>query len=103
MHVISRKRLVEFGNVHAPAQAPLDAWYRVMKAGRFTGWAALKATFGSADLLGTGLVMFDIGGNKYRLVANVHYATATKIGRVYVRHVFTHEEYDRWSKQRRRN
>jgi mRNA interferase HigB len=102
MHVITRRRLVEFGKRHPDAATPLDAWYRIVKAGRFSRWADLKSTFGSADSLGRGLVVFNIAGNKYRLVANVRYATETNVGRVYVRHVFTHAEYDRWSDERRK-
>lgn len=101
MHVISRKRLVEFGKAHADAVTPLDVWYRVMKGGRFTSPEALKATFASVDFLGGRVVVFNIGGNKYRLVAHVRYATETNVGRMYVRHVFTHDEYDRWSDELR--
>jgi mRNA interferase HigB len=72
-----------------------------MRKARFTNSAELKATFGSADPLGQGLVVFNIGGNKYRLIAYVHYATPTNIGRVFVQHVFTHAEYDEWSDERR--
>jgi len=100
MHVISRKRLVQFGEGNAAAVKPLDAWYRLMKARRFANWAELKETFGTADSLGEGLVSFDIGGNKYRLIANVRYTTDRNVGRVWIRHVFTHAEYDRWSKKR---
>jgi mRNA interferase HigB len=100
MHVISRKRLVQFGQDHPDAVKPLDAWYRLIKARRFGNWAELKETLGTADLLGKGLVCFDIGGNKYRLVTNVRYTTDTNVGRVWIRHVFTHADYDRWSKKR---
>jgi mRNA interferase HigB len=48
--------------------------------------------FGSVDRVG-GFCVFDIGGNKYRLVAAVHFDRQM----LYVRHVFTHAEYDRWS------
>jgi mRNA interferase HigB len=96
MHVISRKRLVVFGNGYPDAVTPLDSWYRLMKAGRFTNSGEMKATFATLDFV-RGLAVFNIGGNRYRLVANVHYTTETNIGRVWVRHVFTHKEYDRWS------
>jgi mRNA interferase HigB len=102
MHVITRKRLLEFGRRHPEAETPLDVWYRLLKAGRFTSWAALKQAFGAADSLGRRLVVFDIGGNTYRVVANVRYASATNVGRVWVRHVFTHAQYDRWARERRR-
>jgi mRNA interferase HigB len=102
MHVITRKRLLAFGRAHPDAVTPLDVWYRVMKKARFTNSAELKATFGSADSVGKGLVVFNIGGNKYRLIAYVRYATRTNMGRVWVRHVLTHAEYNRWSEEKRR-
>jgi len=101
MHVITRKRLLEFGKQHPDAVTPLDVWYRLMRKARFTKWAELKATFGSADAIGQGLVAFNVGGNKYRLIAYVRYATDTNMGRVWIRHVLTHAEYDRWSDERR--
>src|SRR6266508_1007397 len=102
MHVITRKRLLAFGRAHPDAITPLDVWYRLMRKARFTHAADLKTTFGSADPVGKGLVVFNIRGNKYRLIAYVRYATRTNMGRVWVRHVLTHAEYDRWSEEKRR-
>jgi mRNA interferase HigB len=102
VHVITRKRLLEFGRSHPDAVVSLDVWYRLMKAGQFTSWTVLKQTFGTADSLGKGLVVFNIAGNKYRLVASVRYTSETNVGRVWVRRVFTHAEYSRWSDERRR-
>jgi mRNA interferase HigB len=101
MHVITRKRLVEFGQAYPTAVTPLDVCYRLMKQGHFTSPEGLKAVFASVDFLGKGLAVFNIGGKKCRLVATVRYATATNIGRVWVRRIFTHVEYDRWSQERR--
>ncbi len=63
--------------------------YRLMKRGRYRNFAELKATFGSVDKVGP-VYVFDIGGNKLRLVAAVHFNT----GKVFIRHVLTHGEYD---------
>jgi len=101
MHVITRKRVLEFRGSHPDAVTALDVWYRLVKAGQFRSWAALKETFRAADHLGKGLVVFDVGGNKYRLVAHVRYTSETNVGRLWVRHVFTHAEYDGWSNRRR--
>lgn len=54
----------------------------------------MKADFGSADFLSGKRVVFDIGGNKYRLVVKIEY----KWGKVFIRHVVTHKEYDRMTK-----
>jgi len=68
-----------------------------MKATRFMNAAAVKQTFGTVDFPGKNLAVFDIGGNKYRLITYIRYSTSTNVGRVWIRHVLTHVEYDRWS------
>lgn len=90
VHVISRKRLRDFVREHPDAERPLAAWYCIMKHMNFSSFAALKQTFGSADKVGP-LTVFDIAGNRYRLVTAIHYNRR----RVYVRHVLTHAQYDR--------
>ncbi|MDB6043043.1 MAG: hypothetical protein JWM63_1594 [Gammaproteobacteria bacterium] len=97
MRVISRRALRDFWEVHPQAKAPLCAWYRVMEQTRFADFNAIKATFPAADYVAP-FTVFDIGGNKFRLIAAIHHNT----GRVYVRHVFTHPEYDKWSDDRRK-
>lgn len=61
-----------------------------MTQSAFESFAELRMTFPSADLVGD-LVVFNIGGNKYRLIVSFHFNR----GKVYVRHVLTHGEYDR--------
>lgn len=73
------------------AAEPLRAWVRVVQAAEWTTPADVTATFRSADILKSGRVIFDIGGNKYRIVAAVHYRGK----RVYVRFIGTHKEYDK--------
>jgi mRNA interferase HigB len=95
MHVITRKRLNEFAREHPDAQSALEHWYRVMKTRRFTNFAQLRETFPSADQVDNKTV-FNIGGNKYRLIAAIHYNRA----RIYVRAILTHRDYDKgtWKK-----
>ena len=90
MHVITRKRLREFAAKHREAGEALNVWYAVMSKTDFKSFAELKRVFGSADKVGK-FTVFDIGGNKYRLIAAVHYNRR----KVYIRHVLTHAEYDR--------
>lgn len=90
MHVISRKALVDFWTRHADAEAPLRAWFRLAEKGRYPNFAALKMTFGSVDKAGAAYV-FDIGGNKYRLIARIVFASQT----LFVRELLTHAEYNR--------
>lgn len=89
MHVISRKALVEFGQRHPDAATPLDVWYRIVKAATYADAAAVKAQFGTASFLSRNRVVFNIGGNKYRLVVGFVYPTTA-----FVRHVLTHADYD---------
>jgi mRNA interferase HigB len=98
MHVIAKPILVEFWTKYPDAAPPLEAWHRTMKTEVFTDFNDLRATFASADYV-DGLTVFNIGGNKYRLIASIHYNRH----KVYIREVLTHEEYDRdgWKRKRR--
>lgn len=97
MHVISRRALREFWERYPPAKAPLAAWFRMLEASDFADFNAIKQTFSAADYLAP-YTIFDVGGNKYRVIAVIHYNRK----RVYIRHVFTHAEYDVWSDDMRR-
>jgi mRNA interferase HigB len=76
MHIISRKALLDFWILHADAEAPLRAWFRLADKGGYPNFAALKTTFGSVDKIGESFV-FDIGGNKYRLIACIVFPSQT--------------------------
>jgi mRNA interferase HigB len=89
MHIITRKRLNEFAEKHPDTRTALAHWYRLVKSGRFSSFTELRATFPSADRVGK-LTVFNIGGNKARLIAAIHYNRQ----RVYIRAVLTHDEYD---------
>ena len=89
MHVITRTRLNDFAEKHPDTLSALAHWYRLMKRGHFRSLAHLRETFPSADLVGN-LTVFNIGGNKVRLIAALHYNR----GKVYIRAVLTHAEYD---------
>ena len=91
MHVISRKALIGFWTVHAQARASLSAWNRIVSEARFTDFASVRRTFNSADVLARDCVVFN--ANSFRIVAAINYNR----DKLYVRHVFTHAEYDRWS------
>lgn len=91
MRVISNSALVGFAARHAEAGEPLQAWRRVITVNDFGSFADLKAVFNSVDKVGHYYV-FNVGGNKYRLITAIHFNT----GMVFVRQVMTHKEYDRW-------
>ena len=92
MHVISRKRLREAVERHGDLEAPLDAWYRIAKTAQWKSLADVRKTFSTADAAGK-WTLFNIKGNRYRLITEINYAFA----RIYIRHVLTHTEYDRGS------
>jgi len=97
MHVIAKPALIDFWTKHPDAESPLQAWYRAMESEVFPDFNDLKATFASADYV-DGLTVFNIGGNKYRLITAIHYNRH----KVYVRAVLTHVEYDRGDWKRRK-
>jgi mRNA interferase HigB len=72
------------------AEQRLRTWVHIVKAADWSRPTDVKEMFRSADILPNGRVIFDIGGNKYRLVAAVHYRGK----RVFVRFIGTHREYD---------
>ncbi|QRE75232.1 type II toxin-antitoxin system HigB family toxin [Methylobacterium aquaticum] len=91
MRVISNKKLLEFAVVHAAAAKPLQAWRKIIEANAFSNFAELKAVFNATDRVKS-FYVFDVGGNKYRIVTSIHFNTQ----KMFVRHVFTHKEYDAW-------
>ena len=92
MHVITKKTLVAFWTKHPAAKKPLSDWHTIMEHERFADFNDLILTFGSADYVKP-YTVFNIGGNKYRLIVSIHYNN----GKVYIREVFTHPEYDLWT------
>lgn len=89
MNVISRRKTHEFSFRHRDAEAPLSAWYRVVKKANWQSLAELKRVYPSADPVGR-YTVFNIKGNKYRLIARIKYSSQT----VFIAAVMTHEEYD---------
>ncbi|TGD97491.1 type II toxin-antitoxin system HigB family toxin [Methylobacterium nonmethylotrophicum] len=92
MRVISNRTLVDFAAIHPVAAAPLQAWRKIIEANSFTSYADLKRAFNATDRV-RGFYIFDIGGNKYRIITAIHFDKQ----RLYLRHVFTHKEYDAWN------
>jgi mRNA interferase HigB len=91
MRVISNKILVKFGSVHAGADTPLQAWRKAIESREFGNYADLKSVFPSVDKVADYYV-FNVGGNKYRVVTIVRFNQK----KIFVRDVFTHKEYDAW-------
>jgi len=90
MRVISRSILRAFAEKHRETETALDGWYRVARRVEWANFAEVRATFPATDKVGE-LYVFNVGGNRVRLIAAIHF-NARKL---YVRHVLTHQEYDR--------
>jgi len=90
MHVISRKALRLFWEEHPDAETALQAWHKAADKADWQSFADVRALFPHADQVDK-FTVFNIGGNKYRLITVIHYNR----GKVYVRHLLTHKEYDR--------
>ena len=91
MHVVSRRTLKEFWRRHQDAENRLRAWYADVKQAKWRTPSDVTAVYATASILADNRVVFNIGGNEYRLVVKIHYNR----GFVYIRFVGTHEEYDR--------
>ena len=89
MHIITHRMIVAAQKAHPQCASALDQWYRLCKKAEWGNFAELRALFPSADKVGD-VFVFDIGGNKLRLIAAIHFNT----GRVFIRAVLTHKEYD---------
>jgi mRNA interferase HigB len=91
MQILSKRTLREFWEQYPRAKKPLQAWYKIVSEAEWSGPVAIRESFGSADFVGDSRVIFNIGGNKYRLVVRVVYGPYY---RVMVKFVGTHEQYD---------
>ena len=92
MQVIAKRTLIQFWERHPQAERPLRAWFGVVSKVIWNGPADVKAAFGaSVDFVADNRIVFDIAGNKYRLVVHVAYAYR----RVLIKFVGTHAAYDR--------
>lgn len=92
MRIITKAARRDFWHRHPQAETPLRAWYDIVGKSSWTGPADVKREFGSAvDFLRDNRIIFDVGGNKYRLIVHVAYP----FGRVLIKFVGTHKDYDR--------
>src|SRR6266700_264419 len=91
MQVIARRTLREFWARHPRAEGPLRAWFATAAKARWANPAEIKRQFGATvDFVGDNRVIFDLGGNKYRLIVHVSF----EFGRVLVKFIGTHAAYD---------
>jgi mRNA interferase HigB len=91
MRIISRKALREFWEIYADSQQALQAWYADVKRADWQSPAEIKAVYRNASIVANNRVVFNIKGNKYRLVVAIRYEYRL----VYIRFVGTHQKYDK--------
>ncbi len=90
MHVLTEKRIWEAKEKWPRSASSLDQWYRLIKRNNPGDFAEMKSMFPAIDKVGP-FHVFDIGGNKLRLIAVVRYQPQ----RLYIKYVLDHHEYDR--------
>ncbi len=90
MHIISRKILRQFWEKYPDSETPLSRWLKLVNSSTFENFDELRSVFPSADIVGD-LIVFNIGGNKYRLITSIHFNRQ----KVYIRYILTHSEYDK--------
>ncbi len=90
MRVIAKRTLVNFWSQYQDAQSPLEAWHDIVLKSDWKTPQDVKASFATASICGNNRVVFNIGGNKYRLVVEIAY----QISVVWVKFIGTHKAYD---------
>ena len=97
MHIITQKRLKEFWLKYPDSESNLRIWYNRTRASNWNNLTELRKVFPSADPV-KNLIVFNIGGNKYRLITLVDF----NYKKVFIRAILTHVEYDKnnWKNDR---
>lgn len=99
VRIITWRALRQFAERWPAALEPLREWHRITERATWRNFADVRATFGQTDQAraksGQTVCIFDIGGNKFRLIAFISY----RKGKVYVLRVMTHKDYDRGNQQ----
>lgn len=95
MRVIARKALRDFWVKYPDAKESLEAWHAETEHAAWQTPADVKKKYGSASILKDRRVVFNICGNKYRLVVKFNYACSDRRGVAYIRFIGTHKQYDK--------
>ncbi|MEH1850829.1 MAG: type II toxin-antitoxin system HigB family toxin [Nostoc sp.] len=89
MHVISFKILREYVDKHADCQEALSNWYKVSSKAKWSNLIDVQKIFYKAEAV-SNFTVFNIKGNKYRLIASIDYEGQL----IYIKYILTHAEYD---------
>ncbi len=88
---MNRETLVDFYSLHKETKSQLEAWYYEVKNANWKSPVEVKEKYGAASILRGNKVVFNIKGNKYRLVTKINYRMKT----VYIKFIGTHKEYNK--------
>lgn len=93
MRIVSHRKLKEFYEQagHEDARIPLERLYHTVEEAKWHSFAEMRMFFGTVDYVGNQHYVFNIGGNKYRLIVVVKFV----MGYVFIRFVGTHQDYDK--------
>jgi mRNA interferase HigB len=91
VRILNRETLVDFYSVHKETKSQLEAWYYEVKNSNWRNPIDVKEKYGTASIVGGNKVVFNIKGNKYRLVTKINYQMKT----VYIKFIGTHKDYDK--------
>jgi mRNA interferase HigB len=91
MVIITKTKLIQYYETDSIAKEPMLNWFHITALSDWKDYHAVKETFNSADSVGNDRYVFNVGGNKYRIVAMIHFNTRT----LYIRFVGTHKQYDK--------
>jgi mRNA interferase HigB len=91
VHIVSKKTLKDYYSKHKETKSQLEAWYCEAKNSNWNNPVEIKEKFRTASIIGDNKVVFNIKGNKYRLVTKINYRMKT----VYIKFIGTHKEYDK--------
>ena len=91
MRVVKRKTLVDFYSTYKETKSQLEAWYYEAKNSNWNNPLEIKEKYGTASIIEGDKVVFNIKGNKYRLVTKINYQMKT----AYIKFIGTHKEYDK--------
>ena len=91
VRIVARRTLRQFWEKHRDAEQPLRAWYHDVAKADWKSPADVKRVYANASVVADDRIVFDIGGNKYRLIVAVNH----RYRMCYVRFIGTHRAYDR--------
>lgn len=90
MNVVSRKKLIEFYQIYTDSREALETWYKICKKSDWSNFNEVKEVYSSADWVGDDRVVFNIKGNKYRLVVRFSF----RYKALQIKWIGTHAQYN---------